>query len=218
MTDCEVLEFLLFYAIPRGNTNETAHLLLRRFGSLRNVLEATPAELMQIPGIGEKAAMLISLMPELLRRYQAQRLPKRKLRLRGSDQLGRLLTPVFIGRREECVYVLCLDKNYSPICGQMIYRGSANAVAVYVPQIVALASSVRAAGVVVAHNHPSGVALPSDADIYTTRAIARALQAVNVRLVDHLVISDPTTQDMPDGDFVSLADSNILGEEPGFGL
>ncbi len=209
MNDHEVLEMLLYYAIPRGDTNETAHLLLDRFKSFRFLLEATPEELASVPGVGQNTAVLIKLVLEASKRYHTARLARR-LRLTSTQAIGNFLSPIFIGKREENVYLLCLDAKKTPIYGKTIHVGGMTATALEIPQILSIALSVNAKYVVLAHNHPSGFAVPSDTDLTTTLKLYRALKEVDIRLLDHLIISDPTDPAEPAGDYVSLADSNLF--------
>ncbi len=209
LDDHEVLEMLLYHAIPRGDTNETAHRLLERFGSFRGLLEAPPEELQAVPGVGESAAVLLKLTMEAARRYYAAR-RTRRLHLTSTEAIGRFLTPVFIGRREENVYLLCLDAKKTPVYGRIITVGGVAASTLEIQQILSTAVSVQAKYVVLAHNHPSGYAVPSESDLQTTLQLKHALAGVNICLLDHLIIADPTGASDPTGDYVSLADSNLI--------
>ena len=209
LNDHEVLEMLLYFAIPRSDTNKTAHLLSERFQSFRDLLEATPEELMSVPGVGRNTAVLLKLILEVSKRYHTARLARR-LRLTSTQAIGNFLAPVFIGKREEHVYLLCLDVRKTPIYGKVIHVGGMSATALDIPQILSVALSVHAKYVVLAHNHPSGFAVPSDADLTTTLKLHRALKEVDIRLLDHLIISDPTDPSEPAGDYVSLADSHLF--------
>ena len=177
LSDVQVLEVLLYYAIPRADTNPIAHRLLERFGSLSGVLEAAPDELSNIEGMGDAAAQLIALI--------------------------QYLVPFFHGEQEEVVYLLCLDAKCKAICCVPVHRGSITAASISVRKIVQTALNQNAASVVLAHNHPSGYALPSPEDLDTTRTLQTALQAVGIVLADHIIVADD--------DFVSLADDGYLG-------
>ena len=173
--DHELLEVLLYYAIPRRDTNELAHRLLEQFGSLQGVLSASAQELACVKGVGEYAAALIKLVPILQRR--AARSAKEQI-LNSVDKCGAYFTALLSGSRDVSM------------------------AAVSVRQVVEYALHAGAVGVVLAHNHPSGVALPSREDIGTTRLIRDALRTMNIQLVDHIVVAD--------GDFVSMAASGML--------
>lgn len=194
----QVLELLLFYCIPQKDTNPLAHELLERFGSLAQVLEATPEELEKVKGVGEHVSTLLTLTTAVGRYYQVSR-SMRSTVLDQVEKCGEYLVPFFFGRRNEMVYLLCLDAKCKVLCCKPVGEGSVNSAGVPVRKIVELALSANASSVVLAHNHPSGLALPSDDDIQTTRRVAMALNAVEIALADHIVVAE--------GDYVSMAQS-----------
>ena len=168
-SEVQALELLLFYCIPQKDTNPIAHELLNHFGSLSQVLEAPVEELVKVPGIGENAAVLLKLVTDMGRYY---------------------LVPRFFGRRVETVFLLCLDAKCKVLCCKEVGEGSVNSAGFSIRKIVELALGVNATSVVLAHNHPSGVALPSPEDIQTTRRLAAALRAVEIHLADHIIVAD----------------------------
>ena len=183
------------------DTNEIAHALLRRFGSLSGVLEAPRAELLKIDGVGESAADLLLLFIQMERRHLMDRAGRETI-LDTTYKCAQYLMPRFIGEQEEVVYLLCLDAKCKAICCVPVHRGSITAASISVRKIVQTALNQNAASVVLAHNHPSGLALPSREDRATTLALKAALDAVDVVLVDHVIVADE--------DFVSLADDGLL--------
>lgn len=197
-TDIQALELLLFYAIPRKDTNPIAHALLEHFGSLSRVLEARPEELKQVPGISEHSAALICLVNQMGRFYQVD-CARRVDILTTLDQCGDFLVPYFYGRTHETVFLLCLDAKCKVLCCREIGEGSINSASISVRKVVETAIAANATAVVLAHNHPSGIAVPSDEDVQTTRRIAMALSTVDIHLVDHVVVSG--------GDYVSMVQS-----------
>lgn len=201
LSDVQVLEVALYYAIARRDTNEIAHALLRRFGSLSGVLEAPRAELLKIDGVGESAADLLLLFIQMERRHLMDR-AGRETSLDTTYKCAQYLMPRFIGEQEEVVYLLCLDAKCKALDCSLIHRGAVNMTAISVRKIVKAALDHNATSVVVAHNHPSGLALPSREDRATTLALKAALDAVDVVLVDHVIVADE--------DFVSLADDGLL--------
>ncbi len=197
-SDVQVLELLLFYAIPRKDTNPIAHALLERFGTLSQVLEAPVAELEKVPGISRNAAVLLGLATEVGRYYLVNRSTQSSI-INDLDQCGEYLKPFFFGRRNETVFLLCLDAKCKVLwCGE-VGEGSVNSASVPIRRIVELALGANATSVVLAHNHPSGLAFPSGEDIVTTRRAAAALSTVDIRLVDHIIVADD--------DYVSLVQS-----------
>ena len=202
LSDVQVLEVLLYYAIPRADTNPIAHRLLKRFGSLSGVLEAAPDELLKIDGMGDTAAQLICLIPQLERRHFIDRSGKANI-LNSTSKCGQYLVPFFHGEQEEVVYLLCLDAKCKALCCVPVHRGSITVASISVRKIVQTALNQNAASVVLAHNHPSGYALPSQEDLDTTRTLQTALQSVGIVLADHIIVADD--------DYVSLADDGYLG-------
>lgn len=197
-TDVQALELLLFYAIPQRDTNPIAHALLDRFGSLSQVLDAQPEDLKKVPGVSDHSATLLRLVTDLARFYQVDCAQRTEV-LTSLDACGAYLVPRFFGRTLETVFLLCLDAKCKVLCCREIGEGSVNAASISVRKVVEAALSANATTVVLAHNHPSGVALPSADDVQTTRRIAAALSAVEVRLIDHVVVAE--------GDFISMAQS-----------
>lgn len=201
-TDVQVLELLLFYCIPRQDTNELAHRLLDQFGSLSQVMEADVEKLKKVSGIGDNAATFLKLIPAAGRYYGVDRGKCKEQPLLSVEDCGTYLQPYFLGRTNEMVYLLCLDAKCKVLCCRQVGEGSINSASVSIRSIVEQALSAKASTVVLAHNHPSGIALPSNEDIMTTRRVAAALDAVEVVLADHLV--------MVDDDYTSMVQSGYF--------
>lgn len=153
-SDIQALELLLFYGIPRVDTNPIAHALLDRFGSLSQVLEASPEELMKVPGVGENAALLLTLIPQMGRFYMVDR-SSRVTILQTLEQCADFLVPHFFGRKVETVFILCLDAKCKLLCCKELGEGGPNSTGVSIRKIVETAIGVNAATVVLAHNHPA---------------------------------------------------------------
>ncbi|MBQ7001919.1 MAG: DNA repair protein RadC [Oscillospiraceae bacterium] len=203
-TDIQVLELLLFYAIPQRDTNPIAHALLNQFGSLSGVLEADVTQLKKVPGISDHSATLLALVTELCRYYQVDSAQRMEI-LTTLDACGAYLVPRFFGRTKETVFLLCLDAKCKVLCCKEVGEGSVNSANISVRKIVETALSSNATTVILAHNHPSGVAVPSAEDIQTTRRVAAALRAVEVHLADHIVVAE--------GDYVSMVQSGCRFDE-----
>lgn len=197
-TEIQILELLLFYAIPRKDTNPIAHALLERFGSLYQVLESSVKELCKVPGISLHAATLLHLNREIGRSYLVSRMSHSTI-LATLEECSAYMVPHFFGRTLETVFLLCLDAKCKVLCCKEVGEGSVNAAGISVRKIVETALAANASSVVLAHNHPSGMAIPSDEDIYSTRRIAIGLRAVDIHLIDHIIVADD--------DYVSLAQS-----------
>ena len=201
--ELHALELLLFYANPREDTNEIAHDLLNRFGSLRNVLEAPVEQLMTVNKIGEHAAILLTLVKGIAQKYVISDVDLKALNT--TAECGDYLVGRFIGRRDETVMLLCLDAKRSPLCCRVVSEGSVNAAEISTRKVVEAALAANATSVILAHNHPSGIAVPSMQDIVTTRRMGAALSAVDITLEDHIVVAGR--------DYVSLRDSNYYDPE-----
>ena len=196
----QVLELLLFYGIPQRDTNEIAHELIRKFGSLSKVLEATPEELSEIKYVGDNVTTLFRLITDVARYYQVN-CAIREMILPTIDACGRYLVPFFHGRQNETVFLLCLDAKCKVLSCEKVGEGSVNSAGIPVRKIVEMALKANATSVILAHNHPSGLAIPSGEDIQTTRRVALALDAVEIGLVDHIIVAD--------SDWVSLSQSEL---------
>ena len=193
-----VLELLLFYAIPQRDTAPLARELLDHFGSLSQVLDASAAELEKVNGVGSNVSTLLTLITQISRYYLVQRTSNITI-LNTTELCGQYLMQHFHGRRNETVFVLCLDAKCKVLCCKEVGEGSVNSANIPIRRIVEIALSVNATTVILAHNHPSGLAIPSHEDILTTKRVAMALDTVEICLADHIVVADD--------DFVSMAQS-----------
>ena len=197
----EALELLLYYAIPRGDVNPLAHALMDRFGSLSGVFSA-PAELLaQVEGVGERTAMLLRLVPQIAQKARLGDL-ERELALNTRERVGDYLLELFSRERNEAVYQICLDGKGKFLACRRLGEGSTSAVNLDVRKVVENAILHAASSVILAHNHPSGVALPSQEDHAATLRVKAALESVDVRLEDHIVVADH--------DFISFSQSGFL--------
>ena len=200
-SDHNILELLLFYAQPRKDTNLTAHRLLDVFGGLEGVFDAAPEALKTVEGVGDSAAVLIHLIPETARRYlMAKAGPGRVLN--DSEAAGRYLLPRFLTCREERLYLVCMDAKLKVLDCREMSRGGTVSVNVNIRNIVQTALGQNATYAMLAHNHTSGIALPSNEDVAVTLHVRQVLAEVGVTLTDHIVVAGD--------DFVSMADSGYL--------
>ena len=188
MTERETLELLLMYAIPRQDTSPLAQRLLDRFGSLAGVLEADRDALLDTEGVGAGAATLLSLIPQLLGRYQQSRMGERP-RITDPASAAHYAVSLFSGAQEERVYLVCMDLSGRVNAAVLLGRGTLDEVALYPRRVVEEALRSKAYSVLLAHNHPGGTPYPSQADVDSTRKVIAALATVNIRVVDHVVVS-----------------------------
>ncbi len=199
--ELNALELLLCYAIPRRDTNEIAHRLLDAFGSLSGVFQASMQELTSVPGIGENAATLILMVPQIVKKAHVSKAKETKI-IRNSTDAGNYLLPYFLDEPDEIVMMLCLDNKRAVICCREMGRGVVNCVDANIRRMVETALKVKTTTVIVAHNHPNGVALPSREDDNFTRTLYRSLGLLGITLEDHIIVAND--------EFVSLADSGIM--------
>ncbi len=196
----KILEMLLFYSIPRKDTNEIAHTLLNRFGSLSAVLEASTSDLMSVKGIGENSAVLIKMLLPIFRIYESQKTIKGKS-FYSLDDLCDFVMKKYFGFKKEVIAVTTLNSRGEIIAFDRLNSGDAEAVGVSIRSIIAKVIERNAVSVVLSHNHPYGSALPSPDDVETTKRVASVLNDMNIRFIDHIIVSNS------DNDCISMVQS-----------
>ncbi len=196
----KILELLLFYGIPRKDTNEIAHALLTRFGSLSGVLEASTKELMDVEGMGENSATLIKMLIPIFRIYESNKAIKGKS-YTSMDEVCDFLMKKYMGYKKEIFAITTFNGRGEMIAFDPLNLGDVASVGVSVRSVIEKVIERNAVSVVLSHNHPTGHALPSNDDIETTRKIHGVLKDMNIRLLDHIIISNA------DDDCISMAQS-----------
>ncbi|MBC8569659.1 RadC family protein [Oscillospiraceae bacterium NSJ-54] len=196
-----VLELLLFYAQPRGDMNPLAHRLIDTFGSLSGVLDAAVEDLRGVKGMGKNTAVFLKMIPQISRYYLNDKYQNGFI-IDSTQRAGEFLLPKFVGRTNEVVYLVCLDNKGKVINTTQVMEGSVNATQVSARHIIEIAIRTNATAVIISHNHPNGVAIPSGADVATTRDLEQALRLVGIQLMDHIIVAED--------DFTSMADSGII--------
>ena len=186
--DINSLELLLSFAIPRKDTNELAHRLLDTFGSLENVFDASHQELTAVDGIGENAAVLLSLVPQIYKKAAVSKANEIK-KCNDVASLVSFLKPRFIDEKNEVLIMVCLDSSLNVISCIEVARGTVNTIETNNRRIVELALKSRATSVALAHNHPNGVAVPSTEDDYFTKQVSNGLSSIGIKLVDHIIFA-----------------------------
>ncbi len=184
----EILEMLLFYAIPRKNTNDIAHRLLEACGSLSAVFDA-PIDILMQQGLSYNAAVLLHMIPDLSRAYQSDKFDNEE-KIITDENIGKKMVHLFAGKNEECVYAFFLDAKGKEKYSGIISKGDASSAPLFSKDIVSIAARCKAVTVIIAHNHPSGVAFPSRADLEATADIADALDTIGIHLADHIIVAD----------------------------
>lgn len=201
LPDHRVLELILFYAIPQGDVNPLAHRLVDHFGSLAGVFHATHEQLTAVDGVGENAAVLLRLLPAVAARYLEEN-ASFDGQIVSTWQFRDLLMPLFFGQRNELSYLVCMDSKNKVIVVKKLGEGIADAVHISTRKVLEAALGCNATRVALAHNHVSGIAIWSDADVDTTLRLKRVLAEAGIVLVDHFIIAND--------DMVSMADSGVL--------
>lgn len=185
----EVLEYMLYAFIPRRDTNEIAHRLLDEFGSVFDVLNAPPHLLLQVKGVTENAALFLSSLPDVFRKYLSARLQPEKKKVSGRKALRDYIGSMMYNRTNEVVCLAALDVHDQLLCCDIVSVGAKSEVRFDTKMVLDYAQKRGAHAVLVAHNHPSGSTSPSADDIGLTYQTFVALKALGMQLYDHLIFS-----------------------------
>ena len=186
--EIEALELLLYYAVPRKDTNELAHALLDHFGSLYYVLSASVEELCEVPGIGRNTAVLLMMLPQIVRKSEIEN-ADRVTEITCVEDAVKVLSPRLKNEEDEIMMLVCLDGKKRISHMEVVNHGIVNGVSVDVRRVVELALKHKAVYVIIAHNHPHGPAMPSREDDSTTSLIYNALNTVGISFYDHIIIA-----------------------------
>lgn len=200
--DINALELLMFYSIPRRDTNTVAHALLDHFGSLDKVFEAKFEQLAAVPGVGESTALLLSLVPQIMKKSAIAAINNVRY-LRTREEIGSYFVPHFMNEQEEVFIMVCLNNNSEIINCLEISRGDLKSVPASPRKIAETALRMNAASVMLAHNHPHGIAAPSSEDILVTRKIKQSLSLLDIQLVDHIVVAGEKFTSIADGGYLT---------------
>ena len=199
----EILEYLLYAFIPRKNTNDIAHALINKFGSISGVLNADEKALLEVDGMTKNAALFLASLPEIFRAYLKD-LDAEKLNLSGRGVIRNYIGSELYGLPYEQIVAVALDSKDRFIACERIAKGNGSSVIVNVREIVSFAMKHNAVAIVIAHNHPSGTINPSQADIDLTVEAYNTLSKIGVTLQDHFIFSGSK--------FYSFTDSGRLGK------
>jgi DNA repair protein RadC len=196
--DHNILELLLFYTIPRRDTNELAHLLINTFGSLSAVFDASFEELIKVGGVGENTASLIKLMPQIYGKYLEDKLSVSTV-IDSTDAAGEYFVAKYIGVVNERAMLMCLDSKCCIKNCETLSDGSTTMTEITGRKVVENALKNNAVSVILAHNHPHGIAVPSPEDVDLTRTIIRLLNSIDIKLRDHIIVAN--------NEYFSMADT-----------
>ncbi|WP_291953386.1 JAB domain-containing protein [Campylobacter sp.] len=184
----QVLEMLLFYAVPRKDTNELAHKLINEYGNLFTLMNAKPEDIMKRCKISETTAVLISMIPYLCRKFLSSGLNTDKPIIDNFNMAKSYFEAALAGQCFESFYMICLDLNKKLKKVVKISDGISNSAPIYMEKIVGDALLYNTSFLIVGHNHPSGTMKPSSADLNVTMKIISACKAINITVLDHIII------------------------------
>lgn len=185
----QILELLLFYAIPQRDVNPLAHRLIKHFGSLAGVLEADYEELIRCPGVGENTATLLTMIPCLARAYLMNK-EVRYPSFGDMHKLGSYLVNYYIGQTREKLVAILLNNRAEMMDLIVVSEGTVNRTENNFRIIAEHALRRGAASVVLAHNHPEGSVEPSEADLAMTGEYAMLFEKMALPLAEHFIIAD----------------------------
>jgi len=190
LNDYEIVELLLTLAIPRSDVKQPAKALIARFGNLRGILDAPLDELQEVRGIGSVAPVALRIIRAAAALY-LQQSAEGEESLADPDRLSAFWRVRIGALRDEVFEVAYLDSGYRLLRDgvERIEEGTIDRAAVYPRRVMQAALKLGAAALVLAHNHPNGHVQPSEHDKIMTRALVLAAEAVNLRIVDHLIVS-----------------------------
>ena len=187
LLDHEVLELLLTYSIPRKDTKPVAWELLKNFGTLSNVLEASPSELKHVKGIGEQTAALIPFVRALLKRYTLNEMQSRPSGV-TPEAVMNYCRASLSDKKEEFLQILFLSTRHTIIGSKIISTGHRDKIEVLPRDIIGHALAAQAANIIIVHNHPSGEPEPSPEDVTFTHNLAQATYFMGLGFSDHIIV------------------------------
>lgn len=205
--DHQVLEMLLFYAIPQRDTNDLAHILIDEFGSLAGVFDAPLESLEAMKGMGKNSAILIKMIPEIYSKYLENKNLNRKLVLNTPTAVTKYFASKFIGYQHEVLMAAFIDNQCRHKKTIIVSEGGQSSTEINIRKIASTAMNLNATSVIIAHNHPQGVAAPSASDVESVREMKKIFKKLDLLLVDSIIISDDSAYSMANhGKFAYLFD------------
>lgn len=201
LNDYEKLELLLFYSVPRRNTNDIAHKLINEFHSLKDVFYGEEQYLREVEDVGESSVVLIKLVGDLVKYLRISELPKKKV-ISSSADAGEFVKSFFEGYRHEVFFSFFLDKGNRVLGHKKLSDGIGDEVKVEPGELIKASLKYEATKVIIAHNHPGGNPSPSTSDVQTTKILANALSYIKLELTDHIIVAD--------NEYISFSEMNLL--------
>lgn len=204
----EILELLLFYSIPRKDTNKIAHELAKKFRcSLADIFESSDKMLKEVTGVGNETVLFFNILKDITRLYNLD-ISNKSTEKTAKEFHENHIVAHFTGKQQEELILITLNNRMERISVDIIYTGSVNSTKVDIQKIVKIAIDKNASGVIVAHNHPNGPDYPSPEDIDTTRRLENIFGEISIHFVDHYVVSDKKITSIRD--FVVYSYINII--------
>lgn len=202
LAEHEILELMLFFGIPQGDTNPLAHALIKKYGSLQSVLDARYEDLTTCTGVGEHTAILLKLFPAVFGVYSEQK-AKHYNQIVSSDIAIEYAKTLFSGMSNEAFYVICLNNKSAVKATKKIGLGSFNKVEIAIRDVTEFILKSNTDTIILAHNHPTGPAEPSDQDLILTHKLYSSCVLNDVDIVDHIIVAG-------DGNTYSFADHGLI--------
>lgn len=197
----EALELMLYYVIPRADTNPLAHALIDEFGSFSDVLDADFKDLLKVKGVGENVALFLKLFPQVFNYYSKNK-NKQNPVLLNSTMAGEYAVS-FIGERiYEVFVIICLDAQRKVLSAKIIDEGTVSETFVHPRKVAEYVLRENAHSVIIAHNHPSGTLHPSEDDLVLTKKLCSMFEYMGIPVIDHIIVAN--------GKFASMADRGLL--------
>lgn len=207
--DHEMLEMLLFYVLPRGNTNELAHNLLSEFGSLRDVCNAEPARIERVVGAGPATSLFISFLFALRKRIDLEKYDMNRFVASSTREVGEFLMEYYRDKQYEEVCAMLLDNSFRLIEFKSLSTGSVNGSSFDVKSLTKHALRIDATHVILSHNHPFGDTAPSRSDREISLRLDASLHAVGIILLDHIIVTNTSYKPMMS---LGMATQNIQAD------
>lgn len=184
----EILELLLFYALPQKNTNELGHILINHFGSISAVFDASIEELCSIPGVKENTAVLLKLIPDIAREYIQNKNTSNFKTLESMEEIIECAKKQFAGTKEQRVYGVMLDNTFRVVGKCLLAKGDFDSADISPEMVVHELLRYKVKNIILTHNHPEGMAIPSHRDVAKTKALEESFITLGISLIEHVII------------------------------
>lgn len=185
----KLLELMLFYSIPREDTNELAHKLINHFGSFEDVFKANVEQLKRVDGVGDNTAVMIAAMGETFYRISKAKPIKKKV-YKNTEDLKELAVSLLRGENNEKVYIICFDAKKKLKRYTIISEGDEISSEINMKEVIKNLVDSDSSIAVLAHNHPFSSAEPSAYDVDATRMLCVTLRKIGYALADHIIVGD----------------------------